>query len=252
MKKKYLTVFVNFLLGRRLSRPLKIANYTISGIVVLYVILIAYPNPFFEYSYKYKNFKIHSTHLLGDSIDSILDRATNHLYCSEINTDVTHNIYFCNSFARYSFFAPISRRAFAVNYPIFNTIFIAKCDIANDSVYKNNIKDNYTKKLSGTIAHEATHTLIKEKIGLRRFIMLPKWKNEGYCEYIAHNNANATKEAKEYLIVNKNNHKLGADYRRYYYAVAYLIEIEKMSFDDIVTTNLSLEQVLEKIERLSL
>ncbi|GHT66304.1 hypothetical protein FACS189452_01960 [Bacteroidia bacterium] len=206
----------------------------------------------FGYSYKYENISVHSTQPLGDSIHNILTRVSNRLYCSEINTAVTHNIYFCNSFARYAFLAPTSRRAFAVNYPIFNTIFIAKCDIANDSVYKNNIKDNYTKKLSGTIAHEATHTLIKEKIGLRKFIMLPTWKNEGYCEYIAYNNANATKEAKEYLIVNKNNHKPSADYRRYYYAVAYLIDIEKMSFDDIMTTDLSLEQVLEKIEQLSL
>jgi hypothetical protein len=37
-------------------------------------------------------------------------------------------------------------------------------------------------------------------------------------------------------------------YKKYYYAVAYLLQIERMKFEEIIEADLTLDDVLNKIE----
>lgn len=79
--------------------------------------------------------------------------------------------------------------------------------------------------------------------------MLEGWKNEGYSETIGYNETLNLTTAKEFLKANKNNDKPGVLYKKYYYAVAYLLQIEKMKFEDIIAASLTLDDVLNKIEK---
>ncbi|MFN7911077.1 MAG: hypothetical protein ACK5QC_04585 [Bacteroidota bacterium] len=231
------------------NKKLRIANYVALGLLVIYLGLIIYPNFLFGHSFKYKRFNVYSTQLLGDSIQRVLDEAEIKLSVSEIyDKDLTHNIYLCNNYTLYTFLAPFSRKAFACNYPFINNIFIANCDIDKNEAYKNDKKDKYTRQLSVLISHETTHTLIEKKIGFWKFRTLSNWKNEGYCDYVAYGQTDNLKEGQEFLIKNKNNKKPGTDYRKYYIAVNYLMITKKMTFDNILSTELSFEDVLKKVE----
>ena len=44
---------------------------------------------------------------------------------------------------------------------------------------------NNARSLSGVIAHEITHLLIRKKFGYWRNLTMPTWKKEGYAEYVA-------------------------------------------------------------------
>lgn len=231
------------------NKQVKIASYLISGLLVIYLGLIVYPNFLFGHSFKYKKFNVYSTQPLGNSMQKVLDEAEIKLSVSEIyDKGLTHNIYLCNNYTLYSFFAPFSRKAFACNYLLTNNIFIANCDIDRNEAYKNDKKDKYTRQLSVLISHETTHTLIEKKIGLWKYRTLINWKNEGYCDYVGYGQTDNLKEGQEFLIKNKNDKKPGTNYRKYYIAVNYLMTTKKMTFDNILSTDLSFEDVLNKVE----
>ena len=237
----------DFLFNR--TKKAKIINYTIYGLLAIYLTLIIYPNFLFGHSLKYKIFNIYSTQPLPHNIQTILDEAELKLSVSEIfDKGLSHNIYLCNNYTLYTFLAPFSRRAFACNYPFINNIFIANGNIDKNEASKNNDHDKYSRQLSSLISHETTHTLIEKKIGFWKFKSLSSWKNEGYCDYVGYGQTNNLKEGREFLIKNKNDKNPGAEYRKYYIAVNYLMAIRKMSFDNLISTNLLFKSVLDEVE----
>jgi hypothetical protein len=244
--KKYLKIINDFFFMR--TTKMKVANYSISGLIVICFILFLCPNIMFGHSFKYKNFNVYSMQPLDDNIQAVLDAAEKNLTTSEIyDQTITHNIYFCNSYKIYRFFAPSVRYTFACNFPFNNNIFIANCDVKKKLAYKEG--GQFTRELNELIAHEITHTFIQKKLGYWKYRNLSTWKNEGYCEYIGYNNRDTLKGAKEFLTSNKNNvNDGGTTYHKYHLAVTFLKESGKMTFDDIIASGLTFEEVLKKIE----
>ena len=245
--KRFFKIATNFLFLK--NKKLRTANYLISGFALIYIGLIIYPNILFGYSVKYKSFHIFSNNPIDYNINKIIDDTETNLSSSEIyEQNITHKVFLCNSYSLYTFFVPFSRRAFACNYPLINNTFIAKSNIAKNESYKNDAKDNYIRKLSETVAHEITHAMTEKKLGLWKYITLENWKNEGYSETIGYNDTLNMAIVKDFLKINKNNDGYRVHYRKCYFAVAYLMQIEKMKFEDIVATKLTLDEVLKKIE----
>ena len=99
------------------SKKAKIVNYVISGLLLMYLGILIFPNLFFEHSIKFKNIRLHSTNVFDNNTVKLLFEVSQRLSNSTINdTTVTHNIYLCNNFSLYTFFAPASRKAFGCNY----------------------------------------------------------------------------------------------------------------------------------------
>jgi len=245
--KKYLKTLTDFLFMR--TKRSKIANYSIVGLFVIYFAIICYPNFMFAYALNYKSFKVHSTQPLGDSIKKILDESERQLSTSEIyNKKIIQNIYLCNNYSLYTFLTPFSRKAFAGNFPFINNIFVANCNNDKNEAYKNDDKDHYTRQLSSLISHETTHTYIETKIGFWKNRLLSNWKKEGYCEYVGCGQMNDQEKTEELLKENANKNTPGSYYKRYYLAVNYLKTVEKMTFEEIISSKLTLDEVLKKIK----
>jgi len=245
--KKYLGTLTDLLFMK--TKKSKIISYSILGLFIMYFSIICYPNFIFAYALNYKNFKVHSTQPLGDSIKKILDMSEQKLITSEIyNKKITQNIYLCNNYNLYTFLTPLSRKAFAANFSFLNNIFIASCNYEKNQAYKNDENDNYTRQLSSLISHETTHTFIEKKIGFWKNRSLSNWKKEGYCEYVGCGPINDIETTKTILTENANQHTPGSYYKRYYIAVNYLKTVEKMTIEEIFSTELTLDEVLKKIE----
>jgi hypothetical protein len=60
-----------------------------------------------------------------------------------------------------------------------DAVILNRSDIAQD------IASNPVRSLSGTIAHERTHIMVRRHLGQLRGIMLPRWISEGYADHIA-------------------------------------------------------------------
>jgi hypothetical protein len=112
------------------NKKWKIVEYTVGGILLIYVGLICYPNLLFAHSIKYRNITVCSTKEIDSNIYNILDKAEINISTSGINdTEISYKLYLCNNYSLYLFFAPKSRKAFANNYSIVHNIYIANCDI---------------------------------------------------------------------------------------------------------------------------
>ena len=234
---------------RMRSKKAKITNYSLLGVTTIYMCCILYPNFLFSHTITYENYSIYSKVTLGDDALEIVKQTHKHLTSSEIyDSSVKHNIYICNNYNLYTFLAPFSRKAFACNYPLINNIFVAKCDFSKKEAYKNTGEaDAYVRKIHELLAHEVTHTLIEKSLGYWKYRLLPTWKNEGYCEYIGYNRPFSLEEAQSYIHSHPDNNRPQVTYRKYYFAVSYLMEEGKMSFSEMTQANISMEEVLRTI-----
>lgn len=245
--KPYLKSLTDFIKIK--NKRVKVANYLISLVMLIYLGLIIYPDFLFGYSFKYKNMNIYSTQPLDENIQKILYEVEMKVIASEIyDKKLTHNIYLCKGYTQYTFLAPLSRKSFACRYPIINNIFIANCNVEKNEAYKNDKTDIYTRQLSSLIPHEITHTFIEQKIGFWKSISISTWKTEGYCDFVGFGQNESLIQQQRFLTLNKHDKKPGVAYRKYYIAVNYLLTVRKMDFGSLISSNESLEEVLENVE----
>ena len=59
-----------------------------------------------------------------------------------------------------------------------DAVIMGPADVARD-------RTNSIRSLSGTIAHERTHIMVRRHLGQMRGIMLPRWISEGYADHIS-------------------------------------------------------------------
>lgn len=74
--------------------------------------------------------------------------------------------------------------AFAFSRPLGEPILVNRSDPARDLVF-NGAAVAGTRSLSGVIAHERTHGLIRARYGLLADMTYPAWLREGYCDVVA-------------------------------------------------------------------
>jgi len=72
----------------------------------------------------------------------------------------------------------------AFTRPLGNLIVVCDADPAADSA-RNHIRFPGIRTLHDTIAHETTHILINNHFGVLQAAQFPRWKVEGYADYIA-------------------------------------------------------------------
>jgi hypothetical protein len=104
------------------------------------------------------------------------------------------------------------------------------------------------RTLSGTIAHEATHILIRRKYGLLKSLLFPRWKTEGYCEYVG-GGSNLSHEVGMKRWRENPNDDSTYDYFKYYMMVSYLLDVEKVSVGDLFDGSYDTRDLESKVLR---
>ncbi|MBA4185605.1 MAG: hypothetical protein H0X49_16570, partial [Acidobacteria bacterium] len=174
-------------------------------------------------------FNFYSRQPLDASVYKVLDSAEAQLEKSPLyDKDLTKRIFVSNSFSFYTFLNPKARGSFANTMPLIGNVTVNKVDIADDTVFRHAETDNQ-RSLSGVIAHEVTHTLIENKFGwANSFAVLPRWKKEGYCEYVAGETTIGFAEGVRRWKENPADDSKYL-YFKYHQMVRYLLDDEKIS-----------------------
>src|SRR5262249_35859258 len=122
---------------------------------------------------------------------------------------------------------------------------INKSDAANDLVFRNAPEHNH-RSLSGVIAHEITHLLIRKRYGYLRNLTMPTWKKEGYAEYVA---GDSTLDYETGVRMWKANPQddTGYQYFKYQMLVKYLLEHDKLSVDDLFNRDFDVQVLEERV-----
>jgi hypothetical protein len=228
--------------GRRIY---KISSATIAAIAFVYFLLLYFPQPLFAYSATYGNIAIHSREPIEPEIEKVLTAADERLRRVPFyNSDRARQIYLTNGFKMYALLSHKAYRSFANSVPFIDNIMINKTDVPADHVIMNREKNN-SRSLSGVIAHEVTHLFIRERYGTIAAAMMPTWKNEGYCEYIAGDTTIPFEEGIRLWRENPND-DTGYRYIKYQAMVKYLLEKENIGVDDLFTKSFDEKEIVAK------
>ena len=235
-----------------MKKTKKIINWLLRGISLTYAAIIIFPSFLFANNLEYNNFNVHyhSSEINVEQLKSVLDKSQNLLANTELyKARINQDIFLCNSFNEFTFFALFSRKAFAVNYSITQNIFLSKSSITENSILRNG-KENNKRTLSGVIAHETTHSLLQNNLGIVKYKLLPSWKNEGYCDFIANESYYKKKKGYQDICNNKDNSDIPSfKYFKYRIITEYLFEERRITLKKFLNDDFELEEINEILKK---
>jgi hypothetical protein len=226
----------------RLFGAYRITSIGISLLALAYLLLLNFPQPLFAYSTKYESYKVYSRQPIGQELTAVLESAETRLRRSPLyETSATRHVYLTDGFGVYALLSHKAYNSFANSVPFVDNVIINRSDVGADRVFVNREKNN-SRSLSGVIAHEVTHLFIRQRYGTISASLIPRWKNEGYCEYIAGDSTISIEEGVRLWRENPSD-DMSYRYLKYHLMVKYLLDDEKMSVDDLFTKSLDEDEI---------
>ena len=229
-----------------MKKTKKIFNWILTGIGCSYLIITFFPTFLFANKLEYKNFSVyyHSNDMNISELKLVLDKSEKLLKGTELfKIGITQDIFICSSYNEFTFFAPISRKAYGINNPISQNIFLTKSSISGNYILRNGDENN-KYSLSGVIAHETVHSLLRNELGLLKYKLLPSWKNEGYCEFIANESSFDVKKGLTDICNDEvNSESASFKYFKFRKITQYLFEDRKVSLNKYLDEDFDLENI---------
>jgi hypothetical protein len=207
-------------------------RFALSCFLLLWVALLAMPGLLFAERLDHGAIHVYSHHSptgLDDDLrraDALLDRST-------INDPaLTQRIYLTSSHYEFAVFAPAARHALGVTYHVLNNTFLSPSAPIADTIQSDR-PFLHQRALSAVIAHERTHALLEHHFGLLRLIMMPAWKQEGYCDYIAGSSSVGTNANGLRLLAQPGKKDPSVLYFRDTLRVRYLLDHDNLGVDQL-------------------
>jgi hypothetical protein len=175
---------------KRIARSVLSAFFGILGLFVLYLILLCHPGLFFRYAFNQGAITLYSDEPIPASAAQVLKVTEDRLARSPLYRERTSpniRVYLCNRRWRFILFANIRHHVGGLTYPpLSNNIFLRGAHIDINRLIGPSGNDvPGERRLSYYIAHEAVHTLLFDELGVVAHWRLPRWKDDGYADYIA-------------------------------------------------------------------
>ena len=172
--------------GWRHSRLGRLVQAMALLLVVLLVTTTAAPQLLaWPYSAEIGRTRIYSETPIPPQMRDLLARSDALLARSRIKEPgLERSLFLTDGGWRWNLLALTSHGAFALRRPFRDAIIVNASDVAADRV-ENGAPVGGVRSLSGVIAHETTHVLVAHHLGEVRAFLLPRWKSEGYADYVA-------------------------------------------------------------------
>lgn len=179
----------------------KICGMTLGGFILvlgLYLGLLLYPEVLFAKHTQYKNYTLHSQQKLDADFVKILDRVDAALSTSPIyDPSIEHDVFFGADNAAFGFVQNLRWKVhsaamkispvltYNLSWPphFSNIITFRTPDVSNNALV-HPVGSGYVN-MTQVLTHEVVHTLLKAELGLPVKARTPRWKEEGYGDYIA-------------------------------------------------------------------
>lgn len=225
----------------KLPRKIRIILFAICillDLAVLYALVLSYPQSFFHYRVRYQNLTLYSDKPLPAISTSLLKETQTRLLKSPIYDPKNHyQIFICHDLNRFAFFANINYRVGGINYALFNR----NTFLRNAHIVKNRLIGPSGREVPGErslvyyFTHEVTHGVTAKKTGNLAYFRLPAWVREGYADYVAKGNFDFQTNVKLFKAgVREMNPAQSGLYLRYHLLVAYVLDIQKASVDELL------------------
>jgi hypothetical protein len=214
------------------------------GVVVLgaaWLTLIIHPQPLFAHTLRRANVVLHARNPLPPEAGPILNDVVSRIARSPLYDPARdHEVFLCDTPALFAFFAPDARRAGGVAH-LDGNVFIRPTNIAHNRVIGPSGDEKPGERtLAYFIAHEVTHAMTIARLGPRGFQRLAAFQKEGYADHVAFARPLDLAAAREQLRADapEMDVRRSGLYRKYELMVAWLLEREGMSVDDLLAQRL--------------
>ncbi len=142
---------------------------------------------------------VYSESPIPDEIEGVVGRAdtlvrTSPLFAPDV---LERPVYLTNGGFRWRLLT-FGSTALAISRPVVETIVVNRSKVSTDQVW-NSVDSFPARDLSGVIAHERTHALIRRRFGLLGSRRYPIWVVEGYCEHVSGSGAMSDETAAELI-----------------------------------------------------
>ena len=237
----------------KINKKLKISGLLIILLICTYLGLLVYPNVLFANHHSFKNFEVYSDRKIPIEINDVLEDVLVRIKKSELyESDDRFSIFFCNASWRLSLLTRNPNVGGLVNQGLSNNVFIRESEIEKNKIVNptkgQEIALVEERPLSYFLAHEITHSL-QTKIERFMFVTTPKYIVEGYADYIG---KGPSFDYGRYLNDYKSNHATmnptSGLYNKYHLMIAYLIDVKRLTFVEIVRQKRSLEEIENELQ----
>ena len=216
----------------RFGRWTRRAERVIGAVGLVYVALHVYPQPLFAHTVTAHDITLYARHPISPQATERLAQARALVNRSELA--VPHRperVFLCDSPWLYRLFTPLKSDTFAVSILGTDHIFIAAPDLEADRATSSL---GGQRPLTGVIAHEITHGLIRHRLGQWRAIRLPEWVVEGYCDTIARSSSFPEAQGRRMLATGQTSPSASFRYYLHRQMVTHLIDDRHFTFNQLV------------------
>lgn len=205
---------------------------------LVYLALLAYPQPLFAYELSHAGITVHSTLPIPDAMRSTLDRARARLDRSPVAAGALGaHVFICHSHALFALFARQNHRVGGIaDWLVGQHVFLRESDMLNDRLIGpggNPVAAD--RPLSYFIAHELMHVANARTVGRWRYSRMPQWVDDGYADYVARDVDLDDALAKMKDGARELDPRRSGLYIRYQLMVAYLLEKKQVAVRTLLT-----------------
>lgn len=129
---------------------------------------------------------VHASTPLTPEVEAVIRRADARLRTSPLyRPGITRRpVYLTDGGVRWRILSLGAGGAFALTRPLGSAVVVNRSSVERDLVW-NGAPVPARRSLSGVIAHEKTHMLIRARFGVMADRLHPRWLIEGYCDHVA-------------------------------------------------------------------
>jgi len=237
---------------RLLKRCLLWFGATVLGLIALAAAVVIWPDPLFAYSAGSGKIIAHSDQPIPAAGGEALLRDCEALLArSPLKAESAHyHLYVTNAdWRHYLYFYP-DLKAAGLAYGFANTAFLSGADFATGRHVKWSYVTTPPRTLAFFCAHELTHIVEKEHLGVIASESQPAWVHEGFADYVGieHrqsfdelNAALGTREADVPMMMAYGS------YPRFRLLVTYFLEKKGRTVDELMHTKLTYEQAMARM-----
>jgi len=234
---------------------------TVTGLLIAGLLLVIILNPIFTYANKttHNNYTIFHNKPIDQTLTIKLDKATELLKASEFYNSKLQLDICLNDGSKYPKLMQIIRgKAFAWGF--YDKVVLQGTSNVNGNYIELN---GYKWNLTQLLAHEMTHCLQFDKLGLwksKPLANIPNWKWEGYAEYVSRQNTDQkdlSKNIARLLATDKKNWAIKfadstiapREYYDYWTLVQYCMDIKKMNYKQVLADTISEQTIRQEMMR---
>jgi hypothetical protein len=153
-----------------------------------------------------------------------------------------YRVYVTNEVWRHHLFFLGDPAAWGITYGIAGHAFLSGADFDTGRVVHWEYVGTPPRTLAYLCAHELTHVIVRQHVGLSRRFRMPRWVFEGFADYVGIENRQSFEQLRDALgdrpVDVPMMVKYGS-YPRYRLLVTYFIEKQRWSVDQLLQTRLT-------------